>query len=961
MVIEYIKKTWSDYIHSEPDKKITIMFEIPENYSLDGPPIQANILIEYGNPCTYPLEIHCHKKEYVSFIHNNELQLDGWFKCMMLHSVIGADNAGVFSNLRVGSAPDDWHSEGFMVTFKMNPAPAPPAPPVTPTDPGSPPLPLPEEKIRQAGDLFPYVYMRVWPSITKQDLKLNFVTYNPGPDPGGTLYATLVSIGKSAPHDPQARFKMKQCAVSFIDSNRFVNDPRSLPGPIGDYIQLYDYIRSIDVLDMAGIRENIQQILQLPEDEWNLVLSSPEYAQGLNAVWDSYFALTIILGYDREDYQGLVMTLAAANFFNAFANDPQFFEAPGKPLVFQEMAQASIILPNAVFPLPPGQIPLYSPDISGNDWIEPYAIGDLQMVRRHLLRYEPGEIAKIINIMPGERKELKKRRLNRTSEAVRTENGHGEVIENRSRENRTNLAVETLKTIAENKMVTHYDDDTQFTTTYGPPIQGALKGGWNVEIQPEKPSREDVSKFARTILNQTAGRITRRVLRERHYSALDETEETETSIFDNTGNANGLTGIYRWLNKVFKIQVVNYGARMMIEFMVETPAADFISRETEKQGGPFREPEDPGIHMPSFKAVTPDNYAFLASLYHVTDIQPPPPEKRIISELIEDTGEKRIALPDGYQAKQARVSCIFSGTSGIGAVKGIVGRQKFEFKPGDSVKKGDMFNECGTIPFGILGNPAMVSPPETPDNFMVSVEVECGISDRLLDEWKIKTYQAILDGYRNRKAAWRENAGISGKEAKASRPGRHYRDIERRELKKACFKLLFERYFKLVGYGYTSPQGAGQAPGEFIVNEPRYSEFFDRVFEWDEMACQFHEHPIQSHKKIDIDAILDRDLQFADFLRADTARIMVPARPENNMAVLYFLSSGMLWTGGNDMAPANESDVPVANELKKTGNRQPVEPGVCDSWEVVVPTAMTILQDSGNEFLALEIDSLQPK
>ena len=57
---------------------------------------------------------------------------------------------------------------------------------------------------------------------------------------------------------------------------------------------------------------------------------------------------------------------------------------------------------------------------------------------------------------------------------------------------------------------------------------------------------------------------------------MEEVTERNKHIFKNQeANANDISGIYRWVDKIYELQIVNYGKRFMLEFIVPEPAAFF--------------------------------------------------------------------------------------------------------------------------------------------------------------------------------------------------------------------------------------------------------------------------------------------------------------------------------------------------------------------------------------------------
>jgi hypothetical protein len=229
-------------------------------------------------------------------------------------------------------------------------------------------------------------------------------------------------------------------------------------------------------------------------------------------------------------------------------------------------------------------------------------------------------------------------------------------------------------------------------------------------------------------------------------------------------------------------------------------------------------------------------------------------------------------------------------------------------------------------------------PLPTPD-VLVNVDIECRPAETLMDDWRIKTYGAIMRAYQLQLARFFEAGVGNGLPRGPVRSPAANRDIERAALRRGCTRLLMKRHLSL-----DSTQDEAAAPAEFDVNEPRYLQFFDALFEWGEMSYRWYDGAGAAIDADDIGA--GQDAQFTMFLSADLARVMLPVAPERVMALLYFLSSGMVWDGGNHAAPLNAGDVTLAADLKESGlqrSHNPQRIGAC--WEVMVPTTMQLLRD----------------
>ncbi|WP_187367168.1 hypothetical protein [Massilia mucilaginosa] len=852
----------------------------------------------------------------------------------------GVPHAGVFADLYYGhvGAPLEQHYEGFigLVPQEGPPGPAPlPPPEPWPWPPEPEPYPEPEPEPEPdpehpyparvdgvSGELFPYMYVRKWPSIDAADLARGFVRYAEaayGSPPPSTFYDDLCRLRA------RGRVAMQDAALAFIDgaapyAGQFVASAAQEPLPLSQVAGLAAALARDPAALQAAL---LRRFGVATPAAMRALLSGAQASAFLDRVWLSYFALVIILGYRRALLDQLHGLLVGAHLLG------QAFAQPAMPAsaTLRALMAATVVLPDPVFPLPPAESspPAAVPD---NGWIAPYAIGDLQMVRQRLLRHEPGEIAHIENVMRGERKEVTRRRMQRQLEHQSHDSERSDSLDNEASDGRDALLEETRHAIAEKTLTNQYDN---FQTTYGPPADATLSGSWTESTQ-QGPNRgiDDVTRFARAILERSVGRIARKVGQSRSSSMLNETEERVGSTIDNSAGSASVVGVYRWLNKVFEARVVHYGTRLMVEFMLRDPAAAYLLEQQGRTGTRAGVPlslDDNGIA--SFADVNPGNYARLAALYEVTEISPPPASPVLVSASLRGGQERLVALAPGYCAAAAHVNV----APGAPAPPVLVGREVF--RAGDPPDQGRVFGESDAIALAV-GSAPLGSPPCSAMEVLVNVVIECYPGAALLDGWRIQTYAALLAGYRRQVSRFDELAGGAGARADTRAPQAE-RLVERKQLRRGCIGLLFERYAALAG----SEKPCGR-PSVFSVNEAHYLQFFDELFEWDEMTWRFHTRPAAGAAARA--GLAPAGDALSPFIEADSAMVMLPVRPGRVMALLYFLSSGALWDGDNRLAPASSADIALINDLKSAEAHAHAAPRpVGRPWELVVPTAMQVI------------------
>jgi hypothetical protein len=806
--------------------------------------------------------------------------------------------------------------------------------------------------------------MRHWPKPTPAQLVHGFVQYVAADPPSSSFFEDLVAAR------PQGRNAVEELALRFVEgeapySGLFISGMETVAGPLNGFAPVLERLshRGGDAAQwLEAARDEVGQLLHGDGLSWDY-FGSADYARARDRVWQSYFALVIILGYDTHLLGVLTQTLRMAHLTDV-ALLPHARPAGPSPEAAIDMAQiaalcrATIVLPAQVFPLPPGEEPEPLPACVPGGWMEPYAIGDLQIVRQRLLRYRSGEIARIENVMRGERREVMHKRTHRHKEEFKQTTAEMQILQNDAADERSNLQEETLKTVAESVDTQQYN---KLTSSYGPPTQATLDGSWSRTVQQgPQPGSDDTTRFARDILNKTVSRISRSVSHTRSGSAVSQTEESVASLVDNTAGSRSVRAVFRWLYKVYEAYVVNYGQRLMMEFMVLRPAAAFIAQQQALADQDFVKPLPlPQMGVATFEDIQvsgPQGYAVLGAYYGVLDLEPPPLAQRQVSATLRAGEERLLPVPSGYRALTAFVSCAGTASPSPGSVQVLVGRQTVSAEqPPQAVA---LNGEDEAVPVSVAQALPTPLPPEG-SQLLVNVEIGCEPSARCMDEWRIRIYARLVAGYRERQAAYQQRITGQGPPRAARRSPLACRQTERIELKNACVRLLLERARRLDATAAPVPVPVPAPPSEFNVNEPRYLQFLDEVLEWNEMTYRFYAAPGNCLAAAPQEAWEGQDdALFASFVQADQARVLLPVQPAHAMAFLYFYACGKLWPGADGLVPALAGDLALVSDLKRAQESPACARRVGPAWQVVVPTTMQVLdvEDGAIKPLAGERD-----
>ena len=292
--------------------------------------------------------------------------------------------------------------------------------------------------------------------------------------------------------------------------------------------------------------------------------------------------------------------------------------------------------------------------------MKPPVVGDLLIVEQTLRRYELGELAEIESIMRGERRERTIRKLNRTSQTTTTESSfEQEESSSLKTDERFRLSSEAQQAAEQSFGV---DAGVSVTGKFGP-VQ--VSASINASFDTSKSSSDSTSQeFARTVTEEASKRVKSSFKESTSITILTETQDTSLRGFNNEGGATHINGLYRWVDKIYDAQLVNYGRRLMFAMNVPEPAASYralIEQGEADATADLVEPVHPsrigrGIVAPlpesnttggflSYRDLDEDNYAKLAAFYDVS-VQPPPPEYL--------TGSKAFVYPDAATATEIK-------------------------------------------------------------------------------------------------------------------------------------------------------------------------------------------------------------------------------------------------------------------------------------------------------------------
>ncbi len=584
------------------------------------------------------------------------------------------------------------------------------------------------------------------------------------------------------------------------------------------------------------------------------------------------------------------------------------------------------------------------------------ALAEFLRVEQTLDCYQANELAHLENMLQGEMKERLTRSLTRSEQTLIEE---AEREEETQREQSTterfqieNNAQKALTSVAE----THGGVSASMSAT-GTNVTILVEGNLGFSSQSTKEEVEKTAtEFSKSVTSRVLETVKTRVSEKRISQLLNEFEDTSRHVLDNRGNSDHVVAAFRWVDKVYSAQVMNYGARVAIEVLIADPAA--FLRPTQTGSIELPTPLDDASHplgpLNSARDMTRSNYAYFASRYGA-DIKPPLPQTAIVS-----TAEVRppdiyggavhvagqIDIPEGYAAVRYTVRGDLVNwwyVTSPATMRVFVAGAEAAFQ--SYTVSSAPLNYCtGKLPYALASWTRMYS---------MTLTVECELMREAFEGWQLESYLKIKAAYDRAVQAAESAAAQEQARQGIVIQGRNplmNDQIIRNELKKAVISALcVGAPFWLDGSGTVVCEVNGTTLpklDEQTCQKLKLASLLESAIDWKLMtyqllpyywanACQWQE----------LMGYGDADPLYADFLRSGAARVVVPVANGEAAALelLYFLSTGNRWTGSGPPPLVSDMEALAAFvESKEVEDNAPIPVG--DSWRLTVPTSLTVLE-----------------
>lgn len=287
---------------------------------------------------------------------------------------------------------------------------------------------------------------------------------------------------------------------------------------------------------------------------------------------------------------------------------------------------------------------------------------DLYVVNDEWNRYEPEELAQVINVLPGETFENRTKQSQEVDTLTETTTSTTTATQTEQDETTSNSLSEA--TTSDASLNIGVQGQVQTSGQYGPTHVQTSLGAQLQSSQTTSDSRASTTSY------QTVQRSLKSISQ-----TVTTTQATRTVTRDLTYDDHKLenqgqdvtVGLYRWLTEIHRVELVRYPNRLVLEFEIPEPgswlrwALQNLPSTTwdHSDPGPFRLPNAPTDLQPT--DITANNWTMLAAQWRVQGLAPPPPTTVTLSvKLSIDPGQQSgafatatdnsLTVPTGYEA-----------------------------------------------------------------------------------------------------------------------------------------------------------------------------------------------------------------------------------------------------------------------------------------------------------------------
>lgn len=599
-------------------------------------------------------------------------------------------------------------------------------------------------------------------------------------------------------------------------------------------------------------------------------------------------------------------------------------------------------------------------------------IADYKKVVSEVCCYRESEVSHIENIMAREfrSKSTTRERIEETT--TTTENQYEqENLTDISTSERFEMQRETNKILQQDKQIGAYGKlwgsmgNTKFE----------VGGTYASNTAKEESNRQAIIE-SREVTERASERITTRFREELVRKITERFREDNSHVFDNRMGENHVSGVYRFINAIYKNQIFNYGKRLMYEFMVPDPSrlhrlgSEMVVPDSGSSNG-IQTLEMP-LHPKEFgyidsTKIVDSNYMWIASKYGAS-VEAPPAMHPYIGKAIHGAGgnganakeHNEIKIPEGYRVTLVRYAFSMMKSYNNLYTRLQIGNDTITvmanpYFPGYATSHSSLIwfpptsdkYTMESLPVSIIGWDLAA--------YVLNLSVQLERTPELFENWQIKTYNAIVAAYEERLAEYNQRMSELQQEPEAETVfGTNplfYREIEQITLKRNCLSYLLDNNVMgttdFTGGDFTS---FSVTRNQQMDDYTSLTKFLEQAFEWNIMSYSFYPYYWASKNRwVQLYQTDNDDAEFREFMQAGMARVIVTVRPGFEKAVMYYMATKRVWNGGQIPLLGDPLYMSISDELEEQ------EYTVEETWETVVPTSLIGLQKDG---VAIDVSGL---
>lgn len=607
-----------------------------------------------------------------------------------------------------------------------------------------------------------------------------------------------------------------------------------------------------------------------------------------------------------------------------------------------------------------------SPELYG---VSKIGIAIFRRVEQELKQYVLGEIADVQTAEAGSYKNRKVKYLNRKTKFSESSSLTAKEISSElSNSSSTTASEEAQKSSSDTS-----SKDSGFSAGvsggFGP-VSFSADAYMNTSSSSSSEESNRVAlEQAKEVSQTLTEQLTTEVQKLRSVEIISEREETVEIGYDHTKATEDKTSIFRWVDKVLENKVVNYGKRLMYEFMIPEPALNFKASLQSPDAAPsdvilLEKPKSPkqlGLNSPN--DITLQNYLIFASAYAAEIDEAPMSQLNVgKGESLSGSGDGLngyhhmksfdVTIPEGYECYQVSWSAGLTDVDGdTGWPEGTldVGARGWKVWPQciQNVHNADLWGSVvsETLPVSFRTKWAGA--------INVNVVAHCRPTDKLLNTWKLETFNSIQEAYERKAREFNASLENSDKEELNDFSVSSYiaRALEKRELTRSGIEMITEPFKINTARNNYRPQSSNNIPKikktlEF-ERHASHVKFLEQAFEWNTMAYKFYPYYWADESKWHemMNTTNKGDITFQAFLQSGMARAIVPVRPGFEKAVMFYMETGLIWNGqGYTLDHDDDLYLSITEEL--------IEPEgeVEQTWESRIPTNFRVINSQDGPF-----------